>query len=490
MNKNNHKNIRQVWIPSIVICLICFLRLGTPLLLPLLGDGHNEIVNHYYENTTFDTEACIALIAVAISVSIGLNIYNSIEKNELIELRSNVEEFNDSIKRSQERDIYMFLESLQVLKNESMNHQLYILFSDKLLKSTDREEIIPHIPYLHSIQRVHLLLISQYDIDPHGVNTVSPELDKLLESKGIHSTETLCKLFLTYVDANRYYMCQEYDVAIHYFKKTIWLVEQIDKMNNYNSVAITEMKKYLYNAVGISYYHCYDYDRAIMEYELLERLIIINTDQKSISKYECVYLRNFGACYERKSIKDSNSVDDLEKAIKKYEMVIDFWNPLSKEYKVFSTYCSATMRRWDIQFCKTSLEWINNVRNNDDLSNKMQDVQEKIKIVMSMNPTFSDIHIQKAKYFLYVYILSGKGLDELESEIKTSKILHGTGINHIRRDMYFAKVLMAENQAERKLEFEQFKKANKDIQTEDSDNTEAKAFAELMEQMKERFEIC
>ena len=49
---------------------------------------------------------------------------------------------------------------------------------------------------------------------------------------------------------------------------------------------------------------------------------------------------------------------------------------------------------------------------------------------------------------------------------------------------------MAENQAERKLEFEQFKKANKDIQTEDSDNTEAKAFAKLMEQMKERFEIC
>ena len=167
------------------------------------------------------------------------------------------------------------------------------------------------------------------------------------------------------------------------------------------------------------------------------------------------YIRNYGVCLE--------NAKEYVNALEQYKKVLDNYAQAERkgdnnEYKIFLTYCSATMKYWDNITEKTSGSWIEKTREIYKQKNKYFNDEIFINInayLTHANEKYTkvcagdglpDYYNQLSKMLTYKMIISSsndvskRDTEEIKKKLKIVESIdkNAIGYHFIKRDFYYA----------------------------------------------------
>lgn len=134
------------------------------------------------------------------------------------------------------------------------------------------------------------------------------------------------------------------------------------------------------------------------------------------------YRRNYGVCLEYKK--------KYIEALTQYKIALLTLPDHPRQYKPYTTICSALMKEWDRRYGKTSPSWADNIKKDlkydewDICDDNIEKIRNYLFVAQSIKNDFADIYVQRAK--LMTYELLYKNVDEPDQRA-------------IERELFFAK---------------------------------------------------
>jgi len=443
-NKKSKNHVTMwVWLPAVIIAVLFLIRFMLPFILILFSEIENsENILKLYKSADFSSELCLTIIGVAITVSVGLNIYNTIEKNELNELRQNALRFEATMNAALEQERVVFLRLLQDVHGDALMEFFCDEFN-KELTGVNASIYDIHLSKLINIQRAYVLAYNSYNANTRGhIFNSTPLLQALNEWK--KSGIVLLDVYYNFIYADYYYFGGDYSHAISFYQNAFNLIE--------NQPIYSIANVYLLNSLGWSYCKDKKYKDALELFEKMSK-VITEFEPQITDKYNRSYLaryyRNYGAAYEMIGTKDA-----LVEAIEWYTQAEKYHN--IHEYKILVTKAAATMKLWDCITFKTSENWEKYVSGKLPLlyngkgiieinAKQIEMILLDLKIAELCCPDFSDIYAQRAKALIYRFLLKGSSEeDKIFYNLSIAQRLGGTTM-YVERDYYHAMWLTSSN---------------------------------------------
>lgn len=410
----------------------------------LIIDSHE--LETYIVNSNW-MEIGFSVISIAVSVWLGLNIANLIDRKQIEELNNKIDESEERLENGEKNitdlderieNTYRTLENRISNINIDIENRFYkTRFIDKLMETNNLYEssLFLYERYydsneadfqeLYQIESEYLSCIEAYEstewIKTHTHSNEGIELLNKFEYEEKHKEYFLIRksdflfyknIVLTHDNTLGKFSCKELEESIALYKKVISLVD--DKPEKYQKFI-----GYLYNTIG----YTYDILQVNSEEDAKKRysaLAISNMEVAVQYNDKGRYYRNLGLAYQHNG--------NLEKAKEYYKKAFE---KEPKDYKAYNDSLAIILRELDEKFA------INNRFNNNILISELGELNSSDKIILleelkevnkykdfaeKSNCWFEDIQYNTCKMYMYLYIFSGYSKTEyIEMAIEYGK---------------------------------------------------------------------
>lgn len=405
-SKNKLKNREGIaYILIIVVCLIVML---TTIIVPIV------MIN--VETITWEETMGIAMmdiVSVAITVWVGLNIYNNLKETEiekkLLELKLENEALNNRLRYGN------FLQKLKETSNQyEVSKFLYDLFQEKVLHDEIEDELLEK---LYLIEENFVWTTTAYE------NSKFIECAKYAERsyeilEGIHrcywyewGEEIEFYLKIRKSDI-AYYRCYsdkiKPDVKAELYKDSIELyllcIKYIEKY--YEKKAFREKEKnellgYMYNSLAFTVVRMNnDKLNTDMNHEEVEQWFINSTKYNKKGRY----LQNWGSYYEK-------NLKDYTNAKEKYLQAIRLENKNARDDKCYNLLGSLYLtifendNRINKRFEKEN-SFLLCDREFEDADNYVGEAVHLLKVSIALRPNLINAYFNLAKAYAYKWLMS------------------------------------------------------------------------------------
>lgn len=341
-NKRNEYMIKMLKYLS-VICFLLFL-FTLIILLFIIYQGATT------NNFSYLTEASAAtMLSIAITVWIGLNIYNVISKEDLdnfvAEQREQIDIVNEKSDEAINRlDAKTSIHKLLIMLEETMDR--YVVSYYFMLKFAKDDDTVYNVDDLVEIEYFFSKTTKYYERDNYQVSLRYNKecMGKLLEYKTKPINNQLVQAFLDCREADLIYyanVCNDkignginenellssldiYDDISKYIAKD----NSVEYINN-------EVLGYIFNTTGITYQLILKYKKDMISHEKAE---LGFANAINIYKDSSRYKRNYGAFLEKNK---SNTEENIDKIIKLYKASMEL-DP--DDYKAINAYYSYILK--------------------------------------------------------------------------------------------------------------------------------------------------
>ena len=320
---------------------------------------------------------------------------------------------------------------------------------------TEHPQPADAIKFLAHIQDLHNDNHFQYSKSTRGYKTTSSELQEALISQNAieirNQGQPLLRVYLSFIHAECSYYAEDYQSAIDEYTDVQRIFSREIKAP---SGDVDNAVVYLMNAIALSRFQLSkkvkeDVSRNELLKETLNGYQEMSSRLNTSGNYSFIwrYWRNYGACLE--------SIGRYQEAIIQYEKALGNMPEGTGEYKLYITYCSSIMKKWDRDYKKISEDWFANIRSiqcHDRLSLNYENIEimkAYLSVALHITKGFSDIHVQRAKVMIYEMLLSNDtGTEAIQNAIRQELLIakiisYGQkGYLYVERDFYYALYLM------------------------------------------------
>jgi len=383
----------------------------------------------------------LTVIGIAVSVWIGLNIYNAVSVNELEEALLRLDKLDMQFKR------YCFMsELLKTKKIYEISGYIYEEF-----ENIDSEDI--DYEMLFEIEKNYALCYTAYEKNLWDASReYAQDTIYLINSiRNKRGYEEIIKQYLDIRLSDMYFyknisLPRSGDVPLNKeeIEKSIVLYENILEELKYSDID-EEIRNlysaYILNSQGYAqfiYYKDTKEEHKIKEAEeKLEKAVRLNGKGR--------YYRNLGLVYSYYARKEYSDRDYLKLARDIYQEAID---KDKEDYKAYINYASNILQSFDCKF-----EINNRRRIIPELKIKPEEVDKKrlqkcinyLEVAKGISPTFEDAYFNLGKAYMYKYLFDSRhGVDYLKQGLqyaKTTQALSKGNVSHIYviRNLYECK---------------------------------------------------
>lgn len=426
MNKNRKiriwHNIKEVVFIIFMIILVCFT-------LSMCKEIYLGKIQPTAENCT------LTMIGIAVSVWIGLNIYNVLSKEDI---ENKIEIALTSIEQS-ENDL-----KLATLINISKEYPVSYLFS--LMLSNVQSIYLDDINTLLEIEYLYMKMTENYEKGNFEATVaLGEEGYEIIKRKykdyekytykhfGLNQYEFLSMYYKCRYADFIYYINYVYDrlkikeVNIKDLEKSIELYKALYKdISKQNMIKIDclngEICAYIYNTIALTYTMIIKHliDRDVLSRYLEEAIkyynIITYHNEDAPYQYENRprYYRNYAALLEKYK---NSSIDEKKSIYGLYKKALELDTSDHRAYNAYYSYClkeiENLIKENDKLFYELSLSATYGGYQATSISqfidNTIFDLEKAIRIV----PSFCDTYFNIAKAYMLKYFFSGKNDDSL-----------------------------------------------------------------------------
>lgn len=369
-----------------------------------------------------------------------------------------MKELKKDMRYLEEIDRIGFIEQLGCFgERDGMFRQLYQMFRERFVIERPKPQLLAFLT------RIQVAYNAAYDVYNHAHARVVNTSLIISDIVGFHREDTsaLVQMYLDFVCADCYYFAREYDNAISSYQN----VKQFFEEHYHRTMrCYYEIKTYLLNSIAWSYEELATMHRddqsledayikkALAAYE--EMIVDCTPEKMKDCPFIAKYKRNYGSLLEKK--------EEFDSAIEQYRQAIEYLDENSVEYKLYITFSSCIMKKWDAHCKRSSLEWADNVRcaerGEDQYRPHLRLVDRMISYLthaLRKNGDYSDAYYQRAKARMYEMLIKGWKDDALLREIDRDLIMaerlagKREGYLHVKRDLLYALYLLTCAEAEK-----------------------------------------
>lgn len=402
-----------------VILLIKTIVVYRSILIIDAKELENVIINSNWMDIGF------SVISIAVSVWLGINIANLVDKKQIDDLNNKTEELGSIINDSEERlingekNISILEDDIKNINNDIENRFYKTKFLDQLMKTSELYEsslYLYEIFYendeeeyqeLYKIEDKYLDCIKAYETADwtetysysiEGLNLFEKFKEKHREYYFLRKSDFLFykNVSLTHNNTLGEFSKEELEESISLYKKEInFLNENPEKQR---------LIGYLYNTIGYSYDILQVRSKDEDDKKKYSDLSINNMDIAVRYNDKGRYYRNLGLTYQHKG--------NLEKAKECYKIAF-VKNP--KDYKAYNNILAIILEELDIKFninkrfehnvLLSELDGINNLEN-ICLLDELKEINKYREFAEKSNCWFEDIYYNTCKMYMYLYIFS------------------------------------------------------------------------------------
>lgn len=445
------------------LSVICFSLFLFTLIILLFIIYQGAATNNF----SYLTEASAAsMLSIAITVWIGLNIYNVISKEDLdnfvAEQREQIDIVNEKSDEAINRlDAKTSIHKLLIMLEETMDH--YVISYYFMLKFAKDDDTVYNVDDLVEIEYFFAKTTKYYEKDVYqtSLNFSEKCIRKIYKYKQKDGTldNKLVQIFLKCREADLIYyinVCNEKIGKDIDADKLLYSLKLYNNIKNYidqdNSIEYikNEVLGYIHNTIGITYQLLLNHKNN-QQYFRKAKLGFNNAI--AVYKFSGRYKRNYGAFLEKNMPKNEENFNEI---MDLYERSMEL-NP--DDYKAINTYYSYILKtiEYIIGFDNNKILWgsidldiaIKELKNcGIDLIN---DKNKCIKIINEsiykfeqatvIAPIFCDSYYNKAKAYLLKSYFDGKDdklfLDGIDCcDVALSINSNCLGALYIKRNLY------------------------------------------------------
>lgn len=412
-----------------------------------------ELKNFIIDSSWMDIG--FSVISIAVSVWLGINIANLVDKKQIDELNNKTEELDSKIDDSEQRlkngessieNLEMEIENTRKILekriadiNIDIENRFYrTKFIDKLMETSDLYESSLYLyelfrsnneanyQELYQIENEYLYCTKAYENSDWIETYIHSKsgLRLLNEFKGeekyqkyffIRKSDFLFykNIALTHNSTLGEFSDKELKESIGLYKKVINLVDN-------NPEKYQKFIGYLYNTIGYTYDILQVRSGNEGDKKRYSVLSIINMDIAVQYNDKGRYYRNLGLTYQHSG--------NVEKAKECYKIAFEK-NP--KDYKAYNNRLSIILRELDVKFeidkrfdNEILLSELSGIDNSEMtfLLEELKEINKYREFAEKSNCWFEDIQYNTCKMYMYLYIFSGyKKIEYIETAIEYGK---------------------------------------------------------------------
>lgn len=391
----------------IIPCVLCFFLLVPEIYYAICIDKLVQAgtLNEMIEISILENG--LSILGIAVSVWIGLNIYNVIKKSEIDEKIKRLGKANKKLSYAYKK--ILFLIELEKTKNR---YEIAMYFIERF--ENDTTTPIDNFDKMATFEKKFEECCSAYERKQNQVcNNLARQLRKdeeLKKHKLKYKKEQKISL------ETEYYVVRESDLIFYLYKTneasaedkkvsdedfnhSIQIYEELLERNN--NIFDDEVYGYIHNTIAYSYFLLLKNtdDRPDEWIEKAEKSfdIAINTVDKGR------YYQNYGAYFEIVWKNYENAKDKYERALKSIEVDNKNWNLLGSVYLKMFEKNTEVKDRFDKG--KPLFECDKGNKDNLELLHK---AYSYLYLALSKSPELSDVYYNFAKVNLYLWLFEDK----------------------------------------------------------------------------------
>ena len=440
----NLKNYVLIICAVIVPCGICIAqiisnKMNYKYLYSLIqgqetGSDIGKIFNSLIEEDFINSG--LAILAIAVSVWIGLNIYNNCKESYL---ERQLEQLKDKhLKVEKEYQKQIFLNEIE--QTESMYE-----LSHYFRKAFQNNEAVGKDDYeeFYEIEKIFGKCVKAYENQDYGISKAyAEELRNTIRKKMENNTDEKWSV-------GDMYLRLRLSDAMYYHadKNQAELLESVkiyEEAMNYIEKTDNEFVGYMENTIGYTYSKLYSNscsEEEKKEYGEKAEKYLSHVHEKN---HKGRYLQNLGAYYE-----SLNTIDGYEEALKKYYEALGVTNVDKKIYNLLGAVMLKIVENKmgiNERFENKILLFSFNKTDNREIRNYILDAYSWLHLAVSATPKLINSHYNLAKAALYYAIFAADEeerkalLKEAELSIRTAENMdrNNKGMLFTKRNYYEA----------------------------------------------------
>lgn len=473
---------KYVWVPGLIIGLAYILKSIATIVILAFFPNVNSSLTNYLTKLDGTVETGLTIIAIAISVWIGLNIYSYIDRNDFDKLRDSA---NSASKQlgcfivQQKLDLLKEIRDFNVFGDGSLIVLYKVLdyeFARKNNGQTYETQIYDMLCSFKIYTRVYHAYLSGGGVS----ESLLKDFDESIVTLKKHDMNSIYKFYIAFLEADYHYFQHEYSTSIERYEKIRKTIRDCNVFGvPSTSISYEQVNTLIDSSIGwmvylsnpgkpevaLKYFETID-NPDVYEYPFLSR-----------------HYRNRAVLLEK-----LNKTTEAKAA---YEESKKFIREHSVDIKTLHAYSSFIMKQWDIVTKKaTKGGWSKN-ENYDGINKEYHDVETCLMLAKDLSSGDAGIYLLYSKMFSYKTLMmlwNNEPVYEIDRKLKeaflylriSQKLLphekQATSRTlYVERDLYYVKFLINHDKEsiEKAIEF------NGEILALSPNNDEAKKMKEI-----------
>ncbi|MDI9497303.1 MAG: hypothetical protein QM270_02300 [Bacillota bacterium] len=399
---NRSKRRLYVWVPGAIIAVAYLARLALFTCLLLFSHSIDPEKLDPLTSPNQQLEAGLAIIAIAISVWIGLNIYTYIEKNELERLDQDTHKMREQMSSFVAQQKLDFLKELGELRKYSdgtviVLHEVFLSeLANQRSKYTYESEIYDMLYALKVYAQAFHMYRSEGEINKRLENLLQASIDKLMR----HKLGAVYRYYVHFLCGELSFFSKKYAKAKEQFESS--LNEILDESNTQEKIDIHDLTTEQAQIIIESSIGWTIYLRDGMQHPE-KALPYFEKKPKNNEVAGIVYDESFLSRYYRNRGVFLEKLGEFALAQREYEEALTHQSELYYDVKAAYAYTSIVMKIWDFNTKKSSVsEWFHVEKSIiDTVQNECGNVETQLIHARSADSTDAGIYIQYAKMLMY-----------------------------------------------------------------------------------------
>lgn len=383
----------------------------------------------------------LAILGIAVSVWVGINIYNIVSEDRVREIEYKLAEYQDTLESSRElKEIIQANEQdsrlrfLLLLSQYTERDEITAVFFETLsvaLSSGSGSMQQQFINELNTIEDRFALMYEAHLKDNTELKRQHAEAGLRIMHECWERMQTLvgqaqCPWFNAYLmerKAEFYYYqstiegyvaaCRDYKAVIEALSTAVDSL-RIQKNTEYYRALVYLENSIAWSIVCIARLHKNDDRKKLLDVALEWFAGMEEHAENGILSMRATYWRNWGVCYE--NLGEYHKRYDIEAAKEAFAIALEKYQMASisayktKDYKLFATLCTCFFKLYDASSRPQNIlsgEWWKLDYSLDiAFTEKLQARKVYLDFGKSIAPWFPDFYIQSIKYWTYQYYVS------------------------------------------------------------------------------------